>query len=148
MPSQLFIVEDHPLMRRMIGEFIQETSSDLTVCGMAATGEEALEQLAEAYADLVLIDVSLPGMSGIDLLVKLRARRADLPCLMLSGHQEKTYVQRALAEGARGYLAKGNPLEIVDAIRKVLAGEIYLSESVRDQISPPNGSLSPGSDSV
>lgn len=117
-------------MQRMMGEFINRMP-DLQVCGIAATAQEALVQLPSLTVDLALVDVSLPDMDGIHLVSELREQQPTLRCLMLSGHQERSYVQRALAVGARGYLAKGNPLELITAIKCVLQGEIYLSESLR-----------------
>lgn len=130
MVANIYLIEDHPLMQRMMCEFINRMP-DLQVCGMAATAQEALGQLPTTAVDLALVDVSLPDMDGIHLVGELHAHQPTLRCLMLSGHQERSYVQRALAVGARGYLAKGNPLELIDAIHKVLKGEIYLSESLR-----------------
>lgn len=130
MAANIYLIEDHPLMQRMMAEFINRMP-DLQMCGMAATAQEALAQLPTATVDLVLVDVSLPDMDGIHLVSELHEQQPALRCLMLSGHQEQGYVQRALAAGARGYLAKGNPLELVNAIQRVLQGEIYLSESLR-----------------
>ena len=130
MAANIYIIEDHPLMQRMMSEFINRMP-DLQVCGIAATAQEALDQLPTTTVDLVLVDVSLPDMDGIHLVQALHAQQPTLVCLMLSGHQERSYVQRALAVGARGYLAKGNPSELVMAIHQVLKGEIYLSESLR-----------------
>ncbi len=133
MSKNIYIIEDHPLMQKMLREFLNRLSH-LNVCGIATTGQEALEQLPTAGADLVLIDVSLPDMSGIDLLEELQTWHPVLPCLMLSGHQEAIYIQRALTAGAKGYVAKGHPLELADAIQQVLAGNVYLSETVRAKI--------------
>jgi DNA-binding NarL/FixJ family response regulator len=133
MSSRIFIVEDHPTMRQMMREFI-EAISGMEVCGVAATAEEGLECLADLDVDLVTIDISLPGMNGIDLVRQLQARRPELPCIIISGHHEPGYIKRAFAVGARGYVAKGNPLEIRTAIEQVLAGKIYLSESMRKKI--------------
>jgi DNA-binding NarL/FixJ family response regulator len=130
MGTNIYIIEDHPLMQRMICEFLNRIP-DLHVCGSASTAQEALNQLPMAAVDLALIDVSLPDMDGIHLVSELRAQQPTLRCLMLSGHQEQSYVQRALAVGACGYVAKGNPLELVNAIRHVLKGERYVSESLR-----------------
>jgi DNA-binding NarL/FixJ family response regulator len=139
MSHNVFIVEDHPLMRRMLSEFV-EKMGDVEVCTTVATGEEAIERLHETHPDLVLIDVSLPGISGIELITRLHAQRPELPCLILSGHQEIIYVQRALAAGARGYVAKGKPREIVEAIRQVIAGEIYLSPQMQSLLDDQNRS--------
>ncbi|MCE7985328.1 MAG: DNA-binding response regulator [Caldilinea sp. CFX5] len=130
MQANIYLVEDHPLMLRMTAEFINRMP-DLQVCGTAATAQEALTDLPTATVDLVLVDVSLPDMDGIQLVSALRSQQPALRCLMLSGHQEQSYVQRALAVGARGYIAKGNPLELIDAIRRVLKGDIYLSAALR-----------------
>ena len=130
MPHRIFIVEDHPMMRRMLHDYIQ-AEPDLEVCGTAATGAEALVALADLAADLVVVDMSMPKMSGVDLVETLLARQPDLSCLMYSGHSELSYVERARAAGARGYVLKGGPDELPQAIRRVLAGEEYLSESLR-----------------
>jgi DNA-binding NarL/FixJ family response regulator len=133
MSSKIFIVEDHPTMRQMMREFI-EAISGMEVCGVAATAEEGLEYLVDLEVDLVTVDISLPGMNGIDLVAKLQARWPQLPCIIVSGHHEPGYIKRAFAEGARGYVAKGNPMEIRTAIEQVLAGKIYLNESMRKKI--------------
>ncbi|MEZ4870069.1 MAG: response regulator transcription factor [Caldilineaceae bacterium] len=74
--------------------------------------------------------VSLPGMSGIELVASLHERQPDLGCLILSGHTEPDYVRSALTAGARGYLTKGKPALLVDAVKRVAAGEIYISEDL------------------
>lgn len=130
MQANIYLIEDHPLMQRMTCEFINRMA-DLHVCGMAATAQEALDQLPTLTVDLVIVDVSLPDMDGIHLVSALHSKQPTLLCLMLSGHQEQSYVEQALAVGARGYIAKGNPPELIDAIRRVLKGEIYLSAALR-----------------
>lgn len=126
MPTNIYITEDHPLVAEMLGEFINATPG-LQVCGAATTAQAALAQIPTLAVDLVLIDVSLPDMDGLTLLETLLARQPTLRCLMFSGHQERDYVARALTLGARGYVAKGNPPELITAIRTVLTGEVYLS---------------------
>jgi DNA-binding NarL/FixJ family response regulator len=132
MPHHVFIVEDHALMRDMVATFLGSLP-DLHVCGSARTAEDALRQLPDS-ADLVLIDIALPGMSGIDLVPELRARRPDVTCLVCSGHDEASYVQRALDAGVHGYVAKGHPAELAEAIQCVLRGERYLSASLRERV--------------
>jgi DNA-binding NarL/FixJ family response regulator len=132
-PKQILIVEDHTLIQRMVAEIINR-AADLTVCGCVATGANALQMVAHQPVDLVLVDVSLPDMNGIELIESLRKQLPQLPCLVLSGHQEPHYIERALAAGAGGYLAKGNPHEIAPAIRQVLKGEQYLSKQVHEQL--------------
>jgi len=139
MPSNIYIAEDHPLVAEMLGEFINALP-DLQVCGAATTAQATLAQIPTLAVDLVIIDVSLPDMDGIDLLATLLAQQPTLRGLMFSGHQERSYVERALALGARGYVAKGNPPELVNAIRQVLAGAIYLSPALLaapPQMKPP-----------
>lgn len=119
-------------MRKILIEFVDRDG--FHVCGSAATGEEALEGLEQTSAELVLIDVSLPGMSGIDLVQELRSTDPARMCLMLSAHTGLQYVQSALEAGARGYVLKGNPYELQDALRTVVQGEMYFSETVREKL--------------
>ena len=104
---------------------------DLQIVAHAATGEEALAMLPELEVDLALIDLALPAMSGIDTIAAARRVRPDLPCVILSAHSEGNYVQRALAVGARGYITKEMPLDIVTGIEQVMAGEVFLSPGLR-----------------
>jgi DNA-binding NarL/FixJ family response regulator len=131
--ARVFIVEDHQDMREVLQEYIGEAIG-LVVCGTAGDAESALESLRDLDLDLVVVDVSLPGMSGIDLVKHLQDRSPDLPCLVLSGHGEPTYVARALGAGARGYVLKGNARELPGAIQDVLAGETYLSRPLRERL--------------
>jgi len=133
MTTYIYLVEDHPIMQQTLRTHLKRLP-DVTVCGVAATAKDALAAIPEAEATLVLVDVSLPDMSGIELVRQLQQLQPSLRCLMLSGHQDETYVKRALAAGASGYLEKGNPGEIAIAIAQVLAGEIYLSESMRQKL--------------
>lgn len=108
-----------------------ERQPDLEVCGQAASAETALAALAEADVDVALIDVSLPDASGIELAAEITRRHPDVIVVMLSGHRESSYVVQALDAGAGGYILKGQGIEIADAVRRVLAGELYLSPSLR-----------------
>ncbi|HJU25170.1 MAG TPA: response regulator transcription factor, partial [Rhodanobacteraceae bacterium] len=91
------------------------------------SAETALRELATMQADVAMIDMSLPLMSGIELVATLRERHPQTHCVILSGHNEASYVERAFGAGAQGYLLKGEPSEIETAITRVLAGERYLS---------------------
>ncbi|HYE95988.1 MAG TPA: response regulator transcription factor [Rubricoccaceae bacterium] len=133
MAGRIYIIEDHPLIRQVVTELIEETEG-LEVAGVASTAEEALEALAASAADLVLIDMSLPRMNGSELASEVLARWPGLRCVMLSGHTGAPYVKRALDAGVRGYVVKGDPEELVEAIRRVLGGEVYLSEPVRNLV--------------
>jgi DNA-binding NarL/FixJ family response regulator len=138
MSLKIFIVEDHPIMRYTLSKFIQKTLG-LKVCGAAATGAEALERLAEVEADLVLIDVLLPGMSGLQLVEQLQERYPELLCLMLSGHGETFYIRQAFSLGARGYILKGDPSELLKAIEAVRSGGTYLSPTLQAKLSEAGG---------
>jgi DNA-binding NarL/FixJ family response regulator len=131
---RVFIVEDHEDMRTVLIDFLG-LAVGVDVCGTASTAEEAIVSLRDLGADLAVVDVSLPGMSGIDLVQQLRGSHPGLACLMLSGHGEIRYVQRALDAGARGYVLKGDARELPHAIDDILAGGIYLSEPVRQRVS-------------
>lgn len=129
-PATVFIVDDFPPLREMIAECL-ELESDLAVCGAAGSGEEALATLPPEGCDLALVDVSMPGMNGIELVRRLAELRPEIPCLMFSGHVEAVYVRDALEAGARGYVMKGDPDALVEAVRRVIGGEVYLGERVR-----------------
>jgi DNA-binding NarL/FixJ family response regulator len=134
MSLKIFIVEDHPITRYTLGKFLQK-KPDLELCGEAATGAEALERLAEVEADLILIDVLLSGMNGLQLVEQLQEKYPALLCLMLSGHNETLYIRRAFSAGARGYILKGNPSEMLEAIQTVRDGGTYLSPALQAKLS-------------
>jgi DNA-binding NarL/FixJ family response regulator len=117
-------------MRDVVREYL-ESLPEFEVVGVASSGEEALERLGEGEAELVIVDNSLPGMSGIDLVAEVHQRWAELPCLMLSGHGQAAHVERALSAGALGYVLKGDPVELPEAILAVLHGSRYLSPQLR-----------------
>lgn len=130
---QIYLVEDHPLMRQAVQSAV-EMLPGIVVCGTAASAEEALTALvtpADAAADVALVDMSLPGISGIELIRKLAQHRPTLRCLILSGHKEPTYVEQALLAGAWGYVLKGYANDIAEAIDAVLAGKQYLSPALQ-----------------
>lgn len=132
MATTVFLVEDHPYMRQIMGEMVAR-APDLTVCGEAASAEEALEALEAVDGpapDVALVDISLPQMSGLELVRVLRRRWPEMRCLVVSGYKESNYVQKALSAGAQGYLLKGDPLEVQEAIREVMAGKQYISRSL------------------
>ncbi|MCG7602157.1 response regulator transcription factor [Halomonas sp. McH1-25] len=127
---RVFVVEDHPLMRDMLTEFLA-LEEIFEVVGVVDSAEAALERFPDPLPDLVLIDMSLPGMSGIDLLRKLHERQPGLPCAMLSGHGEKHYVEQAFEAGASGYILKGEPDELPQAIQQILAGKPFISPELQ-----------------
>ena len=133
MNIRVHVVEDNPLMRMMVAEVLG-FEEDIEVCGASEDAEDALANLEETDPDLMLVDISLPGMSGIDFVSKMQEIRPDLPVVLLSGHAESFYVSRAMKAGSRGFVVKGEPEEIVEAIRAVLNGEEYLSPVLSDRI--------------
>ena len=123
-------MEDNELVREMLSEFISHLP-DMEMCGAAETAEEAIRDLPATKPDLLIVDMSLPQMNGAELIALVRERWPHILCLVHSAHGESGYVMRARAAGARGYVLKGNPYELPNAIRNVLQGEEYVSESLR-----------------
>lgn len=132
MPT-LLVVEDNTLLASTLVRFLREHGK-LTVAAVVPSAEAALEKLSHLAVDLVLVDVALPGMNGIELIATLRKQYPELPCLIVSGHNEGNYIRRALTAGAKGYVIKNDPLEILKAVQKVLGGETYLSEELKRKI--------------
>lgn len=130
---RVFIVEDHPVMRETLCDYLGRTP-DIEVCGTAASAETAMDELDRSDCDVLLLDLSLPGRNGLELLEELRGI-SRIPCVIVSGHGEQTYVRRALAIGADGYVLKGEPAQIPAAVRSVGSGEPYLAPSLRHQSS-------------
>ncbi len=126
MPINVYLIEDHPVLRKALVAFLNRLS-DLYVCGSAETAQAALTHLPHCTADVALVNVSLPDMNGTELVRKLRIRHPHLPCIMLSSAEHRFYVEPALAAGARGYIVKGSPAEIEEAIHCVLTGKVYLN---------------------
>jgi DNA-binding NarL/FixJ family response regulator len=134
--KKVFIVEDHPVFREGLAHLIDE-EKDLRFCGAAGDAFAARREIARLKPDLVLVDISLPGKSGLELIKELRAADRKLKLLVVSMHDEALYANRVLRLGADGYIMKQeDPEEIVRAIYDVLGGHIYLSEDV---LSPPAG---------
>ncbi len=132
MPRTAFIVDDHPIFREGLAQVVSE-EKDLKICGSAGTAAEALEGIERLKPDLVLVDISLPDKSGLELIKAVRARNHDVKLLVISMHDEALYANRVLEMGGDGYIMKQeDPAEIVQAMRDVLDGHIYLSEDVLD----------------
>jgi DNA-binding NarL/FixJ family response regulator len=120
------IVDDHPLFRAQL-RLLVEQEGDLDVCGEADNVPAALTLIRSTAPDLAIVDISLKGCSGLELLKDLRAQELGVPILVLSMHDESLYAERALRAGARGYITKQEAsAKVMTAIRQVLAGEIYL----------------------
>ena len=124
------LVEDHKLFAEAIQRVLSQQAG-LEIVEVVESGEKALKRLPELKVDLVLVDVSLPGMDGIDLVQRIHSDLPHLRCLMLSGHTNSQYVKRALEAGAYGYVLKDDVKGILEGIQQVLGGEIYLSRVLR-----------------
>ncbi len=128
--TSIFLVEDHAIFAQSLLRVLRERGH-LDVVAVAGSAEEALETIPGFRIDLVLVDVSLPKQSGISLVLVLHEKYPALPCVMLSGHLSPHYVRSSLEAGARGYLVKDHADGILFGIRRVLDGEIYVSEELR-----------------
>jgi DNA-binding NarL/FixJ family response regulator len=123
-------VDDHPIVRQGLAQLIDQ-ENDLQVCGQADDAHEAMQMIRQLNPDMVIVDISLKGTSGMDLIKDLKVQYPDLPVLTLSMYDEAVYGERALRAGARGYIMKQEATEkVVTAIRRVLAGEVYVSDSM------------------
>ncbi len=131
---RLYLVEDHPVTREGLSRLINY-QTDLEVCGQAGIAGTASREIAALKPDLVILDISLAGTSGIELIKVLISHDSVLRILVLSTHDESLYAQRALRAGARGYVMKHQPTEhVMTAIRQVLNGGVYLSEQMRNRL--------------
>lgn len=130
----VFIVDDHPLICESLSMLIQSTK-DLTVCGQAGTYRESLLQIEKLQPDVAVVDISLEGVSGIELTRALKQRSPKTRVLILSASDEFVYATKCLKAGACGYVMKTKPLpHVLEGIRTVLKGEYFLSSSLTSQI--------------
>ncbi|MEE9401877.1 MAG: response regulator transcription factor [Desulfobacteria bacterium] len=131
---RILIADDHAIVRQGLKQIVTETQ-DMVVAGEASNGQELLNKLKEEDYDVVVLDITMPGRNGVDVLRQLRSERPQLPVLMLSIHPEEQYALRALKAGASGYLTKESaPDELVAAIRKVSQGGKYVSSSLAEKL--------------
>jgi DNA-binding NarL/FixJ family response regulator len=128
--SRVYLVDDHAMFREGLRQLI-EREPDMSVCGDAADAAAAMAGIQSTGPDLVIVDISLGGTSGIDLIKMIKNQYEDLPVLVVSMHEESLYSERALRAGAMGYVMKHEPSKTVKtAIRKVLDGDLYLSQKM------------------
>jgi|SRR5215207_2822890 len=128
MPS-ILIVEDHKIVAEVLANILRR-SGQYEVASVVHTAEEALERLSNQDVDLVLVDISLPYTTGIELVAMIRQKYPSIPSLVISGHNTSLYVNRSLKAGARGYIVKDDIHDIVTGIQHVLDGDIYLSNQL------------------
>jgi DNA-binding NarL/FixJ family response regulator len=128
--ARILIVDDHPLVREWLTNLIKQTP-DLIVCGEAEDAETAIQVIGSSRPDLAVIDISLGGSSGIDLIRLIRTTFPKVAMVVLSMHDERVYAERCIRAGAHGYIMKRESTKkIVDAIRAVLRGDMYLSKEL------------------
>lgn len=133
-PRQILLVDDHAIVRQGLASLINR-EADLFVCGDSENAHEALRQIEKTRPDLVIVDISLSGPDGLDLLKGIRARDPGLPVLILSMLDELLYAERALRAGANGYIMKHQATDkVLIAIRRILDGEIYVSEQIANKM--------------
>lgn len=132
--TRVLLVDDHPTMREGLIRVI-EREADLTVCGEAESIQRALEMIEFIKPDVAVVDISLGGHNGLELIKDIKIRHPQLSVLVHSMHDESVYAERALRAGAKGYISKNEPPQkLLQAIRDVLKGEIFLSAAMTRQI--------------
>ncbi|MFZ0746001.1 MAG: response regulator transcription factor [Terracidiphilus sp.] len=130
----VFVVDDHPLLRQGLAMLINR-EPDLMVCGEAEEAPAAMKAIAANRPDILIVDISLNGPDGLDLLKNLRTLYPELPVLILSMHDESIYAERALRARANGYIMKQEATEkVLVAVRRILDGEIYLSSRMSNKL--------------
>jgi len=131
---KILIADDHAVVREGLKQIISETS-DMIVADEADNGQDVLDKVSEQNFDVVLLDITMPGRSGLDVLKQLKSKKPKLPVLMLSVHPEEQYAVRTLKSGADGYLTKGSATdELIAAIRKISQGKKYISSSLAEKL--------------
>jgi two-component system invasion response regulator UvrY len=149
---RIILADDHSVVRCGLRQ-IMEDESDLKVVAEAATGREALDAALKKGWDVLVLDISMPDMTGLEVLEQLRRRKPKLPVLILTMHEEDQYAVAALRAGAAGYLTKDSaPGKLVDAVRAIAAGHRYISQTLAETLAasaaegdlrPPHEKLSP-----
>ncbi len=128
------LVEDHPMFREQLAQLINKEPA-MTVCGEADNIRDALQLIELKNPDIAIVDLTLKGLGGLELIKDLKAKEIDIPVLVLSMHDEALYAERVLKAGARGYITKNEvSKEVMTAIYAVLRGEIYLPARIASRI--------------
>jgi DNA-binding NarL/FixJ family response regulator len=130
----VFVVDDHPIVRQGLTLLINQ-ETDLAVCGEAEEMHSALRAILAVRPDILIVDISLNGPDGLELLKHIRINSPRLPVLILSMHDESIYAERALRAGANGYIMKQEATEkVLVALRRILSGEIYVSDRIANSM--------------
>jgi DNA-binding NarL/FixJ family response regulator len=131
---RILLVDDHPILRQGLAQLLAQ-EKDLLICGQYEDAAKALDAVTNLKPDAAIVDISLKGSSGIELLKNIKVQFPRLLVLVLSMHDESLYAERALRAGASGYIMKQEPPEqVLVALRKVLNGEIYLSQQMSSKL--------------
>jgi two-component system invasion response regulator UvrY len=131
---RVLLADDHIIVRGGLRRILEE-SGDMEVVAEAAEGREALQQIHQTRPDVAVVDISMPGLDGLEVISQVRHYYPKLPILILTMHEEEQYVVRAIAAGANGYITKRSaPEQLVKAIRKVYAGGRYLSDTAAESL--------------
>src|SRR5579863_1152899 len=132
--KRILVVDDHPIVRQGLALLINR-EPDMVACGEAEEAMGAMHVLASAKPDVLIVDISLNGPDGLDLLKSIRTTHPILPVLILSMHDESIYAERALRAGANGYIMKAEATEkVMVALRRILSGEIYVSDRIANSM--------------
>ena len=132
--KNVFLIDDHPIVRQGLTLLLNQ-EPDLVVCGEAEEMHAALAAIEKVLPDILILDISLTGPDGLELLKNIRIKMPRLPVLILSMHDESVYAERALRAGANGYIMKQEATEkVLVAVRRILSGEIYVSERIANHM--------------
>src|SRR5437867_692945 len=133
-PKKIFVVDDHPIVRQGLAKLLSD-EADLVICGEAENAREGLLAIGKLKPDLAIVDISLVGKTGLELIKDIRVQYPQLPVLVMSMHDEQIYAERALRAGGRGYIMKQEGGKILmKAIRQVLRGQVYVSGKISARI--------------
>ena len=131
---KVLLADDHSIVRAGLRRIVEE-SGDMEVIAEAADGHEAIHQVKQNTPDVVVVDLSMPGLDGLEVISRLHHLKSDLPVLVLTMHEEGQYVVRAIEAGAMGYITKQSaPEQLVNAIRRVLEGNRYLTDEAAEAL--------------
>lgn len=128
--TTIFIIEDHWLIKQEYTALIKR-EPDLEICGEAATAAEALEKIPQLNPAIIITDISLKDMNGVELIAQLHQQCPALLTLVISGHDEALYAKKAYQAGAKGYLVKTEAWQVVKAIRHIMQGDLYFSAEIQ-----------------
>ncbi len=132
--TRIFIVDDHPLLRRGLAELINQ-EADMTFCGEAEDSPSAMKLISQIKPDLVIVDISLKGYNGIELIKNIKAFDPKIQILVLSMHDESVYAMRVLRAGAKAYVMKQEVVDkVMEAVRRIRAGKVFVSERVASRM--------------